>query len=76
TSADNGRALDAAPIAVHGRTSAPEIVTGVRIGITKAIELPWRYGLKGSRYLSKPFTPTLPSPARGGGIKGGGHGAA
>ena len=33
----------------------PEIVAGVRIGITKAVELPWRYGLKGSRFLSKPF---------------------
>ena len=33
----------------------PDIVTGPRIGITKAAELPWRYGLKGSRFLSKPF---------------------
>jgi DNA-3-methyladenine glycosylase len=32
-----------------------DIVVGVRIGITKAIEHPWRYGLKGSRFLSKPF---------------------
>ena len=32
-----------------------EIVAGVRIGITKAVELPWRYGLKGSKFLSKPF---------------------
>ena len=33
----------------------PDIVAGVRIGLTKAVELPWRYGLKGSKFLSKPF---------------------
>jgi len=27
----------------------------VRIGLTKAVDLPWRYGLKGSKFLSKPF---------------------
>jgi len=27
----------------------------VRIGITKDAEKPWRYGLKGSKFLSKPF---------------------
>jgi DNA-3-methyladenine glycosylase len=31
------------------------IAKGVRIGITKSVELPWRYGLKGSKFLSKPF---------------------
>ena len=36
-------------------SETPEIVAGVRIGITKAAELPWRYGLKGSKFLSKPF---------------------
>ncbi|MGY3540581.1 DNA-3-methyladenine glycosylase [Bradyrhizobium sp. USDA 4503] len=47
--------LDRAPIALHARTEAPEIITGVRIGITKAVDLPWRYGLKGSKFLSKRF---------------------
>jgi DNA-3-methyladenine glycosylase len=31
------------------------VTTGIRIGITKATELPWRYGLQGSKFLSKPF---------------------
>ena len=55
TVAHNALALDAPPIALHARIKKPEIVAGVRIGITKAVELPWRYGLKGSRFLSKPF---------------------
>lgn len=55
TGAHNGLALTAPPFAIYERTDEPEIVTGVRIGITKAAELPWRYGLKGSPHLSKPF---------------------
>ncbi|OCK60648.1 DNA-3-methyladenine glycosylase [Bradyrhizobium sp. LMTR 3] len=47
--------LDQPPIALHARVGKLDIVAGVRIGITKAIDLPWRYGLKGSRFLSKPF---------------------
>lgn len=57
--ADNTLPLDAPPIAIHTRPRKPEIVSGVRIGITKAIELPWRFGLKGSRFLSKPFRPDV-----------------
>jgi DNA-3-methyladenine glycosylase len=55
TDKHNGLALDAPPIILHARATKAEIVAGVRIGITKAAELPWRYGLKGSKFLSKPF---------------------
>ena len=55
TGKHNGLALDAPPIAIYARTRKPEIVSGIRIGITKAVELPWRYGLKGSKFMSKPF---------------------
>jgi DNA-3-methyladenine glycosylase len=51
----NGLALDRHPFELFAREGEPEIVTGVRIGITKAADLPWRYGLKGSRFLSKRF---------------------
>jgi DNA-3-methyladenine glycosylase len=55
TDKHNGLALDAAPMALHARIGKADVVAGLRIGITKAVELPWRYGLKGSRFLSKPF---------------------
>ena len=47
--------LDQPPFALHARIGKVDVATGVRIGITKAAELPWRYGLKGSKFLSKPF---------------------
>ena len=55
TIAHNALPLDRPPIAVHARTSDVEVATGIRIGITKAVELPWRYGISGSKFLSKPF---------------------
>lgn len=55
TDAQNGRPLDAAPFALYERTEKMEVASGVRIGITKAVELPWRYGWKDSKFLSKPI---------------------
>jgi DNA-3-methyladenine glycosylase len=51
----NGLALDRPPFELWARAAKPEIVVGPRIGITKAVDAPWRYGLRGSRFLSKPF---------------------
>jgi len=55
TIAHNAVPLDRPPIALHARTEDVEVAAGIRIGITKAVELPWRYGIKGSKFLSKPF---------------------
>jgi DNA-3-methyladenine glycosylase len=55
THAHNGLALDVLPFALFARTRKPDIAAGLRIGLTKAVDLPWRYGVKGSRFLSKPF---------------------
>ncbi len=51
----NGLPLDRAPFELRARNAIPDVIVGVRIGITKAVEKPWRYGLKGSPFLSKPF---------------------
>jgi DNA-3-methyladenine glycosylase len=55
TRAHDGLPLDRPPFELRPAPPGLDVVTGPRIGITKAIELPWRYGLAGSRYLSRPL---------------------
>src|SRR5262249_43608288 len=55
TGAQYGLALDAPPFEVLVRTHDVDAAIGRRMGITKAVDHPRRYGLKGSRFVSKPF---------------------
>jgi DNA-3-methyladenine glycosylase len=55
TGADDGVVIGEPPFTLLVRTAPVEIIAGPRIGITRAADLPWRYGLKGSRFLSRPF---------------------
>jgi DNA-3-methyladenine glycosylase len=55
TDAQYGLPLDNPPFEIFARADDVEVAVGPRIGLTKAIEHPWRYGLSGSCFVSKPF---------------------
>jgi len=52
----DGLPLDRAPFELRFRTLPVELATGLRIGLTKAADRPWRYGLAGSPFLSRKFS--------------------
>ncbi len=57
TGEHDGLALDAPPFELHARSASVEIKAGPRIGITRATDRPWRYGLAGSGFLSRRISP-------------------
>ena len=53
TGEHDGLPLDRPPFTLVAREQPVDVHAGPRVGITRAADLPWRYGLAGSRFLSR-----------------------
>jgi DNA-3-methyladenine glycosylase len=54
---ENGGSLTRGPVRIGSRAESwlsPRVVTGTRIGITRAADLRWRFSAQGNRHVSRP----------------------
>jgi DNA-3-methyladenine glycosylase len=51
----DGLSLSEPPFALLAPTGMVDVAVGRRVGITKAGEMPWRYALSGSSFVSRPL---------------------
>ncbi|AWN55406.1 DNA-3-methyladenine glycosylase [Methylobacterium sp. 17Sr1-1] len=58
TGAHDGWPIDRAPFHLSGREGPVMVVSGPRIGITRGAQTPWRFLLAGSRFASRPLSPS------------------
>jgi DNA-3-methyladenine glycosylase len=63
TGAHDAFPLDKPPFELRAAPEGVEIAVSPRVGISRAAELPWRYALAGSRFLSRPVGLTARRPA-------------
>jgi DNA-3-methyladenine glycosylase len=61
TAAQDGLALDEPPFGLLAAREEVAVAQGPRVGITRAVDLPWRYGLAGSSFVSRRFAETAPA---------------
>jgi DNA-3-methyladenine glycosylase len=74
--ADNGSSLSSGPIRIgprRGKWLEPAVVIGTRVGISRAVELPWRFCVANSPHVSRPRPPAAPAAVTAKGPRGRRH---